>query len=268
MQNVTGENSRAAVFIDIDGTLIYSHRREYRGDRRWVEYINGKRQAYIPVEAEAFLKKLDIEIIPVTSRNPEQLKRITGFLRGLGVKRCLIYNGAVLVDIDDLFNRKKTVRFNLETLERCEQSAADMERALNYVYQLNKPERLHVALPQYISGVFKNSVSDINGFISDFKDSSIYAYREANKFYILPKAITKGAQVERFSDMFGIGYKICAGDSLNDISMLKIADLSFCPEGIVERFEPKGERAVCGEPVICGVVRELKMRSKEINKYK
>lgn len=258
MPNATADSKKTVFFTDIDGTLINSHRRKYEGKIIWAEYIKGKKQAYIPEGAFDSLKKLDVEIVPVTSRSVNQFMRLTEFLKSLKVRRALVNNGSLLVPLSGKTDGE-TKRFNIETMKDCAAYAESMENAFHILQTARGIRNLYAALPCFISAAC-GDIGEVKSKLPEALFGVLRIFGERNKLYIMPEIISKGGQIERFCQTFGIVRKICAGDSENDISMLGTADLCFCPPDIAERFAPAGERAVCGGFFTDDIVNELNKR--------
>lgn len=257
MRNATAERKKTALFLDIDGTLIYSHKRKYGGDIIWAEYLNGNKQAFIPKEAFEFLCGLNIEIVPVTSRNPEQFSRLTDFMKRLGVKRALLNNGSLLVFIDGETDGRAR-RFNIETMKDCAPCAEGMERAFHIISAAAGVKNVCAALPCFISAAHGGAETLLTKLRRELRNCGLYLYNEKRRVYIMPEIITKGAQTKRFCEAFGIDRIICAGDSENDISMLENADICFYPSGLKDRFSPRGASFGCGGFFIDGIVDNLR----------
>lgn len=258
MPNATADSKKSVFFTDIDGTLINSHRRKYEGKIIWAEYINGKKQAYIPGGAFTSLKKLDIEIVPVTSRSVNQFIRLTEFLKSLKVRRALVNNGSLLVPLSGKTDGE-TKRFNIETMKDCAAYAESMENAFHTLQTTRGIRNLYAALPCFISAAC-DDIGEVKANLPEDLPGALRIFCERNKLYIMPEIISKGRQIERFCQTFGIKRKISAGDSENDISMLETADLCFCPPDIAECFATEGKRVVCGGFFTDDIVKELDKR--------
>jgi len=59
------------------------------------------------------------------------------------------------------------------------------------------------------------------------------------------KGANKGKMVKRLQQMLGCHTLICAGDHLNDLPMLSVADQAFCPENAQQALKDCGTRVVC-----------------------
>ena len=243
MPNATDKNN-IVFFTDLDGTLIHSRRHGYDGGVKWVEYIGGKPRSFISEGAFETLKELNIEIIPVTSRSIEQFNRLKDFLKELKVRIALINNGSLLVNLSGV-NDESEKRFNLDTMKVCMPYAEDMEKAFHSTSLISGVRSIRAALPCFISGAHDDPERAEDELRGAFAESRLRIYSDNHRVYISPEIITKGLQVKRFCEFFGIEKKIAAGDSENDVSMLEQADLCLCPKELSEHFSPRTKRLIC-----------------------
>lgn len=70
---------------------------------------------------------------------------------------------------------------------------------------------------------------------------------------------SKGLAARQLAQQLGRKTLICAGDAINDLSMLEEADLAFIPENCDARMKNRGYRpaAPCGQGTIADVIRQL-----------
>lgn len=259
LQKGTVKQPNTVLFADVDNTLIYSYRHYYDGKVTWVESLNGHDQAYIPQAAFEALKKLKIELVPVSSRSVEQFNRITDFFKEIGVRRALINGGTLLKCIDGK-NDDKTRLFNLSTLNDTILYSKNMEKAFGAINAISGIRNVFAALPAYISASHDTPQKVLYHLKKEGVGKDLKIRVEKNKIYIAPEIMTKGIQVKRFCEVFKTDYTICAGDSENDVSMLQEADFSICPPNISDLFLPRSRRAVIDGFFIDGIVDELKER--------
>lgn len=75
------------------------------------------------------------------------------------------------------------------------------------------------------------------------------------------KGATKGGMAQRMMTRLGCHTLVCAGDHLNDLSMLTIADAAFCPANAVpEVKEHATEVCHCREGAIAEIIAQLAQR--------
>ena len=74
------------------------------------------------------------------------------------------------------------------------------------------------------------------------------------------KSVSKGAAARALADRLGRDILVCAGDALNDVSMLRAADLAYVPSDCEPSLLTMGFAAVCScdEGAIAGVVERLR----------
>ena len=74
------------------------------------------------------------------------------------------------------------------------------------------------------------------------------------------RSVSKGAAVRKLAKQLGRSLVACAGDALNDLSMLELADLAFVPADCERSLRSRGYHMVrpCGDGAIAGVVEYLK----------
>ena len=65
-----------------------------------------------------------------------------------------------------------------------------------------------------------------------------------NLLELTARGATKGDMARRMKDRFGCHTLVCAGDHMNDLTMLRVADRAFCPSNAVEAV--KAEAYVVG----------------------
>ncbi len=61
-------------------------------------------------------------------------------------------------------------------------------------------------------------------------------FSNGSKVYAVPKALSKGAAVERFREYIGAGLVIAAGDSEFDLPMFEKADVGFAPMELARKY--------------------------------
>lgn len=71
--------------------------------------------------------------------------------------------------------------------------------------------------------------------------------------------VSKGKAARDLAKQYGRKILVCAGDAVNDLSMLEEADLSFVPADCDSRVKARGfrEAAPCGEGTIAHIIRQL-----------
>lgn len=78
------------------------------------------------------------------------------------------------------------------------------------------------------------------------------------------KGATKGDMARRMKERFGCKLLVCAGDHMNDLSMLRAADRAFCPSNSVDAV--KAEAAVVGHCQDGAIADMIAVLEKELRK--
>ena len=231
-------------FTDLDGTLIRSASRKREGDII-VEYKDGAEITCISSKSAEILSGLD-NIIPVTSRSIEQYRRID--IPGFKPKYALVDNGGNLL-VDGVPDKAwdewsgNIVKQHHEELENCRK-----------LLEIDPDRSFEVRL---VDGLFLFTKSNSpERTLKRLSEAAINLdlYNTGVKVYAIPKEFDKGAAVQRLADVLGRreDKKICAGDSVMDISMLKCADFSIHPDDM----EPDLNGFSCPREEFCDFVIE------------
>jgi hydroxymethylpyrimidine pyrophosphatase-like HAD family hydrolase len=215
---------------DLDNTLIHSCKRALPSDV-CVEVKDGRALSFITQEARRMLRKVrDVcRFVPVTTRSLEQYRRLS-LMEGSEPDFALVCNGAILLRNGEV--DAEWLRESRETLKEC---AAHLESYAGFLSRFSPDVRVVDGF--FIFAGFKGgdaepldlAVSETDRVIDKKLFELQVAYR---KIYIMPKALNKGIAVSRL-----IGGRkgdskdllVCAGDSLLDLPMLAIADISLVP---------------------------------------
>lgn len=217
-------------FTDLDGTLIRSASRKRAGDIV-IEHKDGIEITCISSKSAAVLSGLN-GIVPVSSRSIEQYKRIN--IPGFAPKYALVDNGGNLL-IDGVIDRDWSEWSNGIAEKRREELAV-CSRLLE-----DDPDRSFEV--RLVDGLFLFTKSDDpKRTLERLKEAAVGLdlYNTGAKVYAIPNEINKGAAVQRLVDVLERrGERIvCAGDSVMDVPMLKIADIAVYPDDM--GLEPHG----------------------------
>lgn len=210
------------LFSDIDNTLIFSHKKEFCGEKIAVEYINGKEQSYIPSDLFFFLKENNIITIPVTTRSIEQYQRLSFLTERLMCKYAIVCNGGILLE-----NGKIDKKWKEETLNISKVQNKEVEKIYHYVRNNLKCKNIHY-LSEFMFYIVSEDVENHYSVIRRMADlSQVFVAKHQRKIYIISKNINKGNAIKRFKKRYGIENSIVAGDSEFDISMLELGELGI-----------------------------------------
>jgi Cof subfamily protein (haloacid dehalogenase superfamily) len=77
----------------------------------------------------------------------------------------------------------------------------------------------------------KEQASTLESFLRTNYPEYYYTFSTPNYFELMPPGVNKGDAALRLADLLGVNHKdlYCAGDHLNDISMIRVAALGFAP---------------------------------------
>ena len=251
------------LFLDLDNTLIYSHRHEIRVPKRVAEMLNGREQSYITEQTFSYLSACrSLAVVPVTTRTHRQYQRLAPLLNQLHCESALICNGAVLLrgnTLDQVW-LEETLQLAGEELrevekaerwlrERCGEAAVHAECGVLAYVRSDCPEQLAGALARQIDAG---------------KADVLY---DGHKVYCVPKCNNKGMAVKRFVQRFGVDTSIAAGDSVFDVPMLEQADAAILPPRLSAMVKNKGKAVVEGKEIfsdeICAKLDEMLLKTEE-----
>lgn len=229
------------MFTDLDNTVIYSHRHDLSDSRVWVEDLYGRHQSYMTEKCYSFYKNQDwLNVIPVTTRTPEQCGRLKKMTENLGWSTVLLCNGSVLLQngIED----KAWTKESLCISRPDRQAFTEIYHQVQGVTDKNSVISTG-ALMFYVKS------ADADGMYSFLLENAdlnhVCVHRDSRKVYCFPRALNKGSAVKRYMKKIGQNHCIAAGDSGFDVPMLNAADISFCPEGIRGLLNEAGIRISC-----------------------
>lgn len=241
-------------FSDLDNTLVYSHRVSLPGERIVVEYLNDCIQSYMTKKTYDFLSESNgIFLIPTTTRTCEQYARLSETFAKFGCRYALVCNGGILLDNNEI---------DLEWLSETKRIAGDELSALNdardIFLRFFPKESIHYANDIMLYAKTDTPALDAARLTSILNTKSLNVYYDSRKVYCIPASITKGTAMKRFSNRMGITRTIAAGDSIPDIPMLRISDLTILPYNLSNSVEHMqkyvAENSQCFSDYICDVL--------------
>lgn len=203
-------------FIDLDGTLIFSHRHFHDGYEP-IEVYKGKDISFI--ENRTYKRLVETiehnEFVPVTSRTKEQYARINIFQQHKP-QYALLDNGGVL-----LINGDEDIEWTKDTHHILKDSAEGLADIENWASKYGAVKRQD-AIILFVKPTDDERRGEIINGLNQYLDFCWFEH--GNKLYICSKQLTKGASVERFKKKHGVDRCIGAGDSEVDFSMLDYVD--------------------------------------------
>lgn len=217
--------------VDIDNTLIYSHKKNILKEKFCVDIYENREISFMTKRTHELLLEIreKIVVVPTTTRTVQQYKRIN--FNQDEFKYALTCNGSVLLidgEIDEAY-------YN-ESQNLAKSSQNDMKKAIEFLN--DDPDRdLDI---RFIENLFvytktlqpeKTFQSLTNLLNTDVVDVLV----TGNKIYVVPKTLNKGENINRFRKILNPETVLSAGDSNFDIPMLNVSDFSFAPFNILEK---------------------------------
>ncbi|WP_024794831.1 hypothetical protein [Tomitella biformata] len=212
---------------DLDQTLIYSERsaRADTADLVCVEHYQGNPQSFMSAAAVAALTAADL--VPVTTRTVEQLRRVRLPVRGGGF--AIAANGGVILQggvPDESWTAQVAGRLA---------AVSPLAEVLAWVRAACAPE--WTSSVRAAEGMFCYAVVDLALLPAAFEaEAAEWASargwnvsRQGRKIYWVPNPLTKGAAVREIARRLGSDQIMAAGDSLLDKDLLEIADRGIQP---------------------------------------
>lgn len=110
-----------------------------------------------------------------------------------------------------------------------------------------KPETIPLPLAKVLFVAEKEVLEDIRRFAAEAGWAEQYEliFSSDHLLEMTARGANKGQMVLRLKEMLGCHTLICAGDHMNDMPMLQIADRAFCPANSVPEVLNAGFEVVC-----------------------
>lgn len=242
-----------ALFCDLDGTLIYSHRVALAGEKLCVERLEGREQSFMTRKSFASLsRERDFLLAPLTTRSPEQFARLEGLMGALRCRDALVCNGGMLLrdgapDASWLEETRELAGHELRTLpealrllrESCgESNARDVAGLMAYA----KSER-----PGELAQSLRHKLDD----------SGLRVMCDRCKVYCIPRSINKGLALARYRAREGIDFAAACGDSEFDLPMLEVADLAILPVSLAPNLRNPRRLLIRDDRILSNQLCEL-----------
>lgn len=218
------------LFLDLDNTLLYSHRHDLPGPKRWVETLHGKPQSFLTERTYQYFKRQRrFQVVPVTTRTPQQFSRLAGLMEAFGWRNALLCNGALL-----LRDGQEDESWSQASRQRSAEEYPAWEAAHALAGQLAEDI---VTVPPFLFYVRTDEAEAVLAALQTRTDPErLTLLRDARKVYCFPRSLNKGTALNRCRDRFGPLFAIAAGDSAFDLPMLEQADLAFCPDALAAQL--------------------------------
>ena len=235
-------------FVDLDGTIIFSHRYKVLNGKV-VEYYKGQEQSFMNKDAFEELQSRGTQfLIPTTSRTLQQYFRVNLFDNGQTPCYALVDNGGIL-----LVNGKIDKDWRLETLRQIKN---DMERLADCEKRLAAYGEVKVQ-DEMVYFIKTDMNTPVNEIVKLCQDLELICFMHFNKLYICSRYLSKGNAINRFKQRYSDGFTIVAGDSQIDMSMLDFADIGIYANDIEKEFSDKQKVVFCDRFQIINKLYEI-----------
>jgi len=220
------------VASDLDGTLIYSRRSagvsHQEADLRCVEYIDDEPVSFMTEVAARCLERVSalVEFVPATARSQEQYARLA---LPAAVKYAVLANGGLL-----LVGRRPDASWSRVVANRLA-GVVGVDEVTRHVEVVSRPE--WTIRVRRVESLFCYAVIDPRllpvGFVGQEQAwAELRGWRtslQGNKFYWVPRALTKAAAVAEVVGRCSADAVVAAGDALLDADLLEYADAGVHP---------------------------------------
>lgn len=212
---------KTAFITDLDGTVIYSHRRtdginmiQVESQLLYSTYMNRTLYNNLQKYNES------IPFIPLTTRSITEYHRINF---PIIPEYALVGNGAVL-----LHNDIKVQEWENETQRLIEPCRATLNRMYQEFSDWDSPyaiDRIRMVEDAFVF-IKSNEAEQIELYINrKYGLADITTFRHGQKLSIVPHALDKSKAALRLKEYLGLDIVVSAGDTEMDSKMLKMADI-------------------------------------------
>ncbi|MBQ8429635.1 MAG: haloacid dehalogenase [Clostridia bacterium] len=246
---------------DLDNTLIHSARKK-QDDDICIEWIGDKPQSFIAPKTVALLKEINREalFLPITTRSIEQYLRIQ-WPEDCQPHYAITTNGGVLLTDgkEDATWGKISREIGIQYQQEFARLLEDMQRS-DFFIKCRTVDGL------YLFGYCKDGVDGGACQVYYREKTLLNVMISGRKLYIFPSEFQKGNGLMRFQERFAVDAVYCAGDSIIDVSMLALGDISYVPNAELSRSYSANEKRVCpsGTPFSEFIVHDVVQRIKEV----
>ncbi len=226
---------------DLDNTLLFSHKHRRPGDV-CVELLDGAEQGFMTSAVwEELLPAVSdaVTLLPVTTRSIAQYQRIQ-WPNGSEPAWAVTTNGGILLDHGT--PDSNWMKESLRQAARHQSDLAQLYRELpNYDWCLRR---------KMVDGLYLFAVCPEGTPMEDCKAffqgrTALTVEPSGRKLYFFPPELHKGAGVLQARRRFASSLLVCAGDTVLDVPMLRLADLALVPDGGLARLvDETGKRVL------------------------
>ncbi len=220
---------------DLDRTLIYAERflESYDGEVLNIEIFKEKPISYISAKALRLLKELDkvATVIPITTRNREQYKRISIWGEHIKPRIYVVNNGGTI-----FIEGKEDLIWNEKIKKQLSALTLSYEEALRLFLSLYKgPVEGYKKSDELIWLILgdKNHIDwkAVNDFQRQVEGNGWRIDVNGRKIYLYPTCIRKWEALQYIKMNYLNEEVLAAGDSLFDAEMIHQAEFGAVPKG-------------------------------------
>lgn len=213
--------------FDLDSTIMHS-RRNFAQTDICIEHIKGEPRGFMKPTILSALQNVSryARFVPVTSRSLDQYKRIEW--GEVAVSEAYVDNGVRLIKQGDL-------RFVVDENEIINPYLCYLQKAINEISCIAGIRKARIVDECYVVFLYDNWESVSEAFAKYNSASSLRLFVDKKKIYLFPPKVEKRIAIEHLRNRYENSIIICAGDSMNDLSMMAVSDLAIVPEEIAAK---------------------------------
>ena len=229
---------------DLDNTLLFSHRHRQAGDR-CVERLNGAEQGFFTQKTVDLLPQVArrVRLLPITTRSIQQYQRLR-WPEGAFPQEALAANGAVLLR-DGAIDRD----WYDQSWELAQAHQGALRDLLERVSAREDVTSARIVENMYAYAACADAAAAERCAAGWEHDAPFQMEVSGRKVYWFPPGIDKGTALRRAIERYRPEQVLCAGDSVIDVPMLRLADLAMIPDRTLLPALPAERTLVCGEDV-------------------
>ncbi len=219
---------------DLDRTLIYSglFLEQAECSYELVEVYEGKNISYMSTQAINLLKQLHslVPIVPITTRNEMQYKRISAFQEMICPELYVVNNGGTII-----YKGREDEVWTKHIKDEIEALSVGYEEALGaFLEAYQKPIKSYHKSDDLIWLIIgeRNNIDElaVTLFKETFEPKGWEIKVNGKKIYLYPKCINKCSAMQYIEKIYYNGPIIAAGDSILDYQMVHEADYGLVPK--------------------------------------
>lgn len=225
---------RMIIFSDLDRSLIYSKKFiSGKKDIVNVEIYNNEEISFMSKRTIDLLKELMLKkkVIPTTTRNIEQYKRIMFEENNINFDIAIVCNGGCILKDGILLEKWNNII--REKLKECTPFNEVKKEFIKYkdikgILKVRDVYDMFFYLVIDRSTFFIEKLKEFKEYLSE---SNWDMHINGRKIYFIPSVIRKEYAVKFIKEYFNIQKTCAIGDSTMDLGMLNAVDTSFIPKG-------------------------------------